>query len=232
MQELLKTQEKPHHLGHRKRLRERFLKSAPGSLPDYELLEIILFAAKPRSDVKPLAKKLLSEFGSISKVLSAPVNDLRKITEMGDGAIAALKAAQEASLRVLQEKVAEKPILQSWKALLDYCRASMGHNKKEQFRIFFLDKKNKLIADELQQEGTVDHTPVYPREVVKRALELGASAIILVHNHPSGDVTPSRSDIDMTKYIMQASTPLNVIVHDHIIVAADNHYSFKSNGLI
>lgn len=228
----METKEKPLHFGHRKRLRERFLNSSPNSLPDYEILEMLLFAAKPRSDVKPLAKKLLLSFGSLSKVVNAPLSELQKIPDMGDSAIASLKAAHELSLRILREEVIEKPVLQSWKALLDYCRASMGHNKTEQFRIFFLDKKNKLIADELQQEGTVDHTPVYPREVVKRALELGASAIILAHNHPSGDPTPSRADVDMTKQIIMAAAPLNVEIHDHVIIGANDHYSFKSNGLI
>ena len=224
--------EKPHHLGHRKRLRERFLSAPPSSLPDYELLEIILFAATPRSDVKPLAKKLIAKFGSLAKVVSAPIEELKNIGDIGEAGIAAIKATQETALRLLQSEIKTQPILQSWKALLDYCRASMGFNKTEQFRIFFLDRKNKLIADELQQEGTVDHTPVYPREVVKRALELGASAIILVHNHPSGDVTPSASDVEMTKKIIDAAMPLNVVIHDHVIISANDHYSFKSFGLI
>ncbi len=225
-------QEKPHHMGHRKRLRERFLKSKPESVPDYELLEMLLFSAKIRSDVKPLAKDLLKEFGSLSKVLNASENELKKVRDISDSAIAAIKVAKELSLRLLQEEIKDRPILQSWKALLDYCRASMGHNKTEQFRIFFLDNKNKLIADELQQEGTINHTPVYPREVVKRALELGAAAIILVHNHPSGDPTPSQSDIQMTNKIIEAATPLSVEIHDHIIIGARDHFSFKSHGLI
>lgn len=225
-------EQKPHFHGHRARLRERFLGAKPGSLPDYEILEMLLFSAMPRADVKPLAKALLAEFGSFARVISAAPEELKKIPGTGDAVVAALKVTQDAALRLLLDEVKEKPVLQSWKALLNYCRASMGYNKTEQFRIFFLDRKNQLLADELQQQGTVDHTPVYPREVVKRALELGASAIILVHNHPSGDPTPSRADIDMTKKIIEAAAPLSVAVHDHLIIGATEHYSFKSHGLI
>lgn len=225
-------QGKPHYHGHRARLRERFLAARPGSLPEYEVLEMLLFSAMPRADVKPLAKALIAEFGTFAKVISAPPAKLKKIPGAGDAAVAALKVTQDAALRLLQAEIKDQPILQSWKALLDYCRASMGYNKTEQFRIFFLDRKNKLIADELQQEGTVDHTPVYPREVVKRALDLGASAIILAHNHPSGDSTPSKADIHMTNKILEAATPLGVAIHDHLIIGASEHYSFKSNGLL
>ena len=224
--------EKPHYLGHRQRLRERFLESGGEGMPDYEILEMLLFSSKPRGDVKPLAKQLIQEFGSLAAVLSTSRNDLVKINGIGESAIAAIKLAHVAATRLLQANLPEKPILQSWKALLDYCRATMGYNKTEQFRIFFLDRKNKLIADELQQEGTVDHTPVYPREVVKRALDLGASAIILVHNHPSGDPTPSQADIDMTRKIIQAATPLNITIHDHLIMGSNDHYSFAANGLL
>jgi len=226
------AEKKPHYMGHRKRVRERFLKAGGSSFADYEMLEIMLFSSKPRDDVKPLAKKLIAEFGSVAKVISASAQDLAKVEGVGDVVITSIKIAQEAALRLLKEDFTEKPVLQSWKSLLDYCRASMGHNKTEQFRIFYLDKKNKLIADELQQKGTIDHTPVYPREVVKRALDLGASAMILVHNHPSGDPTPSKADIDMTNQIVKAATPLSVTVHEHIIIGANNHYSFASHGLL
>lgn len=231
-----KTDTQPHYVGHRGRLRERFLKGitsgATDGIADYEILEMLLFTSKPRGDVKPLAKMLIGEFGSLAKVISASVEDLSKINGVGDTAIASLKIIQEAALRLLKAEIEDKPLLQSWKALLDYCRASMSYNKTEQFRIFFLDKKNKLIADELQQEGTIDHTPVYPREVVKRALDLSASAIILVHNHPSGDPSPSKADVDMTRKIVAAAAPLSVIVHDHIIVGGNRHYSFASSGLL
>jgi DNA repair protein RadC len=225
-------QTKPHYAGHRKRLRERVLNAKAASLQDYELLEMLLFAGNPRGDTKPLAKILISHFGSLSKVLSASSEDLMKAEGVGESAAASILVVREFAGRLLQNAVMEKPIMQSWKALLDYCHATMGHDNKEQFRIFFLDKKNKLIADEKQQEGTVDHTPVYPREVVKRCLDLGASAIILVHNHPSGDPTPSQEDITMTQQIMQALTPVSVRLHDHLVIGSEEHYSFASNGLL
>lgn len=228
----MSVQKKPHYTGHRKRLRERFLKTEGNGLADYELLEMLLFSSKPRGDVKPLAKELVNEFGSLAKALSASRDELAKVKGMGDTAIASLKAVREAAIRMLGAEITEKPILQSWKAVLDYCRAAMSFNKTEQFRIFFLDKKNKLISDELQQQGTIDHTPVYPREVVKRALELGASSLILVHNHPSGDPTPSKADVKMTEQIVQAAAALGVSIHDHLIIAGKKHYSFASNGLL
>jgi DNA repair protein RadC len=222
-----------HTGGHRKRLRERFLKGGAPSMPDYEILEMVLFSSHPRGDVKPLAKKLLTEFGDLAHVISATPAQLMAVDGIGEAAVASLKIIQEASVRLLSAEItADAPVLQSWKALLDYCRASMAYNKTEQFRIFFLDKKNKLISDELQQEGTIDHTPVYPREVIKRSLELSASSIILVHNHPSGDPTPSKADIDMTKLIMQAAGPLGIQIHDHLIIGGKKHYSFASNGLL
>lgn len=227
-----KDTNKPHHLGHRQRLRARFLESKKGSLPDYELLEIILFSASPRADVKPLAKELINVFGSFPKVLNATKDELMRVKGVNEAVIANLKVVQDAAERLLKEDVKEQPILQSWSSLLNYCRASMGHLKKEQFRIVFLNTKNMLIADELQEAGTVNQTPVYPREVVKRALELEASAIILVHNHPSGDVTPSKADIEITKQIIRAAEPLGVKVHDHLIIGANKHYSFRSNMLI
>lgn len=227
-----RQEEKPHYFGHRKRVKERFLKTNGVGFADYELLEILLFAAKPRADVKPLAKKIIAKFGSMAKVLNASPYELESIEELGESGVVQIKAAYEIALRMLKEDFDKKTIISSWKSLLDYCRAAMGNSKNEQFRIFFLDTKNQLIADELQQEGTIDHTPVYPREVVKRALELGAASIILAHNHPSGDPSPSKSDVDMTKKIIQAATPLGIQVHDHIIIAAAKHYSFKANGLL
>ncbi len=225
-------EESLHYLGHRGRLRERFLQPGGENLPDYELLELLLFAAKPRGDVKPLAKRLIKQFGSFAEVIHADVNELRKIDEAGDAVIASLKAVELAAQRLIKAEVTEKTVLQSWTALLDYCQLTMGKKKHEEFRILFLNHKNALIADEVQQRGTVDHTPVYPREVIKRALELGASAIILVHNHPSGDPNPSQADIDITKQIIDAAKGVNVKVHDHLIIADGTHYSFKSYGLI
>ncbi|MEE9139698.1 MAG: DNA repair protein RadC, partial [Alphaproteobacteria bacterium] len=191
--------DKPHYLGHRRRLRERFLKGGAEALGDYELLELVLFLAQPRRDVKPLAKQLLARFGGFAGVISAQPEALREVPGLGEGGVAALKSVQAAALRLVREEVAERPVIGSWDKLLAYCRASMGREQIEQFRLLFLDHKNRLIADELQQTGTVDHVPVYPREVVKRALSLGASAIIMVHNHPSGDPTPSKGDIEMTR---------------------------------
>lgn len=227
-----KQVEKPHHTGHRQRLRQRFMASTKGSLPDYEILEIILFASHPRGDVKPLAKELIKKFGSLAKVFNAAPEDLLTVKGVSEAAIAQFRAIQEASERLLREEVAEQPVLQSWKALLDYCRASMGHLKKEQFRILFLDRKNMLIADDLQEAGTVDQTPVYPREVVKRALQLEASSIILVHNHPSGDTKPSKADIAVTRQIEQALETVGIVLHDHLIVSAASHFSFKTNRII
>lgn len=225
------TQSTPHHSGHRSRLRERFLK-APEALPDYELLEIILFPARPMGDVKPIAKDLIRAFGSFAKVIKAEPKELMQVDGVNDAAVAAIKAVQAASEKLLREEVADKPVIQNWTALLDYCRMSLGHKKTEEFHVMFLNHKFGLIADEMQQKGTIDHTPVYPREVVKRALELGAAGVILVHNHPSGDVTPSKADIDMTRLIVAAAKPLNVTVHDHLIISGKGHYSFKSYGLL
>ncbi len=224
--------QEPHYTGHRQRLRERFLQTPKGSFPDYELLELMLFAASPRSDVKPMAKQLLLRFGNLSGVITANHDELREIKGMNDAAIAQLKAVQDMAERLIKQDIQDKPILQSWKALLDYCRASMGHLKKEQFRMLFLDKKHVVIADELQEYGTVDQTPVYPREVVKRALQLEASAIILVHNHPSGDTRPSSADIQITKQIMQAAESVGITLHDHVIISSKGHYSFKAHGVM
>jgi DNA repair protein RadC len=199
---------KPHYLDHRERLRRRFREAGPDALPDYELLELILFRAAPRRDTKPLAKALIARFGTFAEALNAPEELLREVPGIGEAAITELKLVRAAALRLVRGEVLERPVLSSWAQVLDYCRASMGFASKEQFRILFLDKRNQIIADEVQQTGTVDHTPVYVREVVKRALELSATAIVLVHNHPSGDPTPSRADIEMTRQIVAAAKPV------------------------
>lgn len=222
----------PHYMGHRERLRHKFRESGPEALHDYELLELVLFRAIPRRDIKPLAKDLLKRFGSFAEVLSAPDHLLEEFPGIGPSVITELKIIKAAAAHFASGKVRERPVLSSWKAVLDHCRTSMAFNEIEQFRVLFLDKKNALITDEVQQTGTVDHTPVYKREVIKRALELSATAIILVHNHPSGDPTPSRADIDMTKQIAEAAEPLGISIHDHIIVARNGHTSFRGLGLL
>ncbi|SCA57375.1 conserved hypothetical protein [Candidatus Terasakiella magnetica] len=224
--------EKPHYIGHRKRLRERFLKSDCSALHDYELLELLLFGAIPRGDVKPLAKRLIETFGSFADVISADATTLLLEDGLGEAAVCSLKTAQASGIRLAQEQVLNKPVLSSWQMLLDYCRASMAYHGVEQFRVLYLNRKNVLIADELQQRGTIDHTPVYPREVIKRALELESSALIMVHNHPSGDTTPSSADIDMTKRIKNIARPLSIELHDHVIVSRKGYYSFKSHALL
>jgi len=221
-----------HYLGHRKRLRTRFLAAGVDGLADYELLELILFSAIPRGDKKPLAKQLLRRFGSFAEVIAAPPELLRRMNGVGEAVIAEFRLVQVAAARLTRGEVARRTVLSSWSAVLDYCRAAQAFADKEQFRILFLDKRNQLIADEVQQQGTVDHTPVYPREVVKRALELSATAVILVHNHPSGDPTPSRADIQMTQQIVDIAKPLGIAVHDHIIVGKDGHASLKGLRLI
>jgi DNA repair protein RadC len=218
--------------GHRQRLKERFTSGGPEALPDYELLELVLFGAIPRRDTKELAKRLLERFGSFAEVINAPPERLREIKGVGDAAVTQLKLVRAAALRLMRDSIMQRPVLGSWASVLEYCRAAMGFEAREQFRILFLDKKNRLVADEVQQQGTVDHTPVYIREVVKRALELSASAIILVHNHPSGDPTPSRADIDMTRQIIDAAKPLGIAVHDHIIVGRQGHASLKGLRLM
>jgi DNA repair protein RadC len=224
--------EKPDHIGHRKRLRDRFAAGGGEALADYELLELCLFQAIPRQDTKPIAKALLKRFGTYAGVLHAAPDDLREVKGMGDAGVIALKTVVEAATRLARVEVLDQPVLSSWDKLIDYLRIGMGQKKTEQFRILYLDTKNKLIADELHQEGTVNHTPVYPREVVKRALELSAVAIIMVHNHPSGDPTPSRADIDMTKQMRDVGAPLGVTLHDHIIISRSDYSSFKAMGLI
>jgi len=223
---------KQHYLGHRERLREKFREHGAEVLQDYELLELLLFRSLPRRDTKPLAKQLLAEFGSLAEVISAPTRRLEEIKGLGATTVTDLKLIKAAASRLIATEVREKPLLSSWSSVLDYCRAAMAFHEREQFRILFLDKKNRLIRDEVQQEGTVDHTPVYPREVLKRSLELSATALILVHNHPSGDPTPSRADIDMTKTIIDLTSPVGITVHDHIIIARDGHASLKGLNLI
>jgi DNA repair protein RadC len=222
----------PHYHGHRERLRARFRTAGADALADYELLELILFRAIARRDLKPLAKDLIAKFGSFVEVISAPEARLREVKGLGEAAITELKIVQAAASQLARGGVKRRPVLSSWSLVLDYCRTQMAFADKEKFRILFLDKRNQLIADEEQQSGTVDHTPVYPREVVKRALELSATAIILVHNHPSGDPTPSRADIEMTASIIAVARPLGIEVHDHIIVGKDGHASLKGLKLI
>lgn len=222
----------PHYAGHRARLRQRFLKGDMEAMADYELIELLLFLALPRRDVKPLAKELLQRFGSFGAAISADPAELALVPGLGETAAVAFKTVQAAAVRLVRGEVIEKPVLGSWKAVTDYCRAAMGHEKVERFRILYLNRRNVLIADEVQQRGTVDHTPVYPREVVKRALELGATAIIMVHNHPSGDATPSRADVEMTREVREAGEKLGIMLHDHIIVSRSEYRSFKALGLL
>lgn len=222
----------PHYKGHRERLRERFLKVGAAGLEDYELMELVLFLCLPRRDTKPISKALLKRFGSFSEVLGAPERLLQEIEGIGPQAAADLKIVLAAAQRFGRGNIQERVALDSWAALLDYVRAQMAFESKEQFRILFLDKRNKLIADEVQQIGTVDHTPVYPREVIRRALELSATALILVHNHPSGDPAPSTADVDMTKSIADIAKPLGIVVHDHIIVGREGHASMRALKLI
>ena len=218
--------------GHRQRLRARFLKGGADAMPDYELLEMTLFAAVPRRDTKPLAKALMARFGSFAEVIAAPPARLMEVKGVGDSVVQLLKIVEAAAHRSAKTQVINRPVLSSWTALLDYCTAAMARVTNEEFRVLFLDRKNVLIADEVQNRGTVDHTPVYPREIVKPALELSASAIILVHNHPSGDPTPSKADIAMTREVAAAAKALGIAVHDHLVIGRGGHASFKSLGLI
>jgi DNA repair protein RadC len=222
----------PHYLGHRDRLRAHFTEVGGDPLPDYELLELILFRSIPRRDVKPIAKDIIKRFGSFAEALAAPPQRLMEVDGVGESVATDLKIVAAAARRLTRGAVAKRPVLSSWNAVLDHCRTAMAFADREQFRLLFLDKRNALIADEVQQSGTVDHTPVYPREVVKRALELSATAVILVHNHPSGDPTPSAADIAMTREIIDVAKPLGIAVHDHIIVGRDGHASLKGLRLI
>lgn len=229
----LKSQkQKPHYLGHRDRLRQRFAEGGETALADYEILEMILFHTVRQRDTKPIAKDLLLKFGSLADVFAAPVERLKEVKNVGEKTAIDLKLIATAAGRMLKRDLTGREVLSSWAKLLDYCTATMAREAKEALRVLFLDKKNVLIADEVLQTGTVDHTPVYPREIVKRALELSATAIILVHNHPSGDPTPSRADIDMTRTIIETAKPLNIVVHDHVIIGKSGHASFKGLNLI
>lgn len=223
---------KPHYSGHRERLRERLREGGQAALAEYELLETLLFRSIPRADTKPVAKALIARFGSFAEVLGAPEHLLREVKGVGPAVAFDLKLVAAAAERMLKGRIRGRQVLTSWSDVIDYCRAAMAFEPREQFRILFLDKKNALIADEVQQRGTIDHTPVYPREVVKRALELSATALILVHNHPSGDPTPSRADIEMTRLVVESAKPLGIAVHDHIIVGKNGHASLKGLQLI
>jgi len=217
---------------HRKRLRDRFMTGGAAALPDYELLELILFRAIPRQDVKPLARALIDALGDFNRVISAPVARLLAVNGVGDAVVTELKIVEAAAHRMARARVMQRQVLSSWDALVDYCHTVMAHCEIEQFRVLFLDRKNVLIADEEQARGTVDHVPVYPREVVKRALELNASALIVVHNHPSGDPTPSDSDIAMTAQIDAAARALGIVLHDHLIIGRSRELSFRAQGLL
>jgi DNA repair protein RadC len=220
------------HSGHRDRLRARFMDAGAGALADYELLELLLFRSIPQRDTKPLAKALIAQFGSFAGVLGAEPKRLMEVPGVKDAVAADLKIIAAVAQRMLKGEIAGREVLGSWSSVVDYCKAAMAYETREQFRVLFLDKKNVLIADEVQQVGTIDHTPVYPREVMRRALELSATAIILVHNHPSGDPTPSRADIDMTKQIIEIGKTLNISMHDHLIIGKSGHVSLKGLGLV
>lgn len=217
---------------HRKRLRSRFMVGGADAIPDYEMLELVLFRAIPRRDVKPLARLLLEQFGDFNRVISAAPERLSQISGVGEAVIQELKIVEAAAHRLSRAKVMQRHVISGWDAVLDYCHTTMAHRETEQFRILFLDKKNVLIADEKQARGTVDHVPVYPREVVKRALDLNASALILVHNHPSGDPTPSDADIAITGQISDAAQALGLVVHDHLIIGKSTELSFRAAGYL
>ncbi len=217
---------------HRKRLRARFLEGGAQAMPDYELLELLLFRAIPRQDVKPLARRLLDAFGDLAGVISAPPTRLSRIDGVGEAVIVELKLAEAMATRLSRARVLNRPVISSWQALLDYCHTAMSHCETEHFRVLFLDRKNTLIADEELGRGTVDHVPVYPREVLRRALEMNASALILVHNHPSGDPTPSTADIAMTEQIQTAAQALSITLHDHLIIGKSRESSFRALGLL
>jgi DNA repair protein RadC len=223
---------KPHYHGHRERLRERAAAAGLGALPDYELLELALFRSIPRGDVKPLAKQLVGRFGSLAGVLGAGPEALKTVRGVGEAVALDLSLLHELAVRAVRDQVARRPVISSWSALLAYVKAALAHEPREQVRVLFLDKKNQLIADEVTGQGTVDHAPVYPRELMRRALELSASSLILVHNHPSGDPTPSQADVAITRQIIDAGKGLRIAVHDHLVVGRDGVASFKALGLI
>jgi DNA repair protein RadC len=224
--------DKPHHLGHRDRLRRRVLDRGADSLADYELLEFLLFGVRRQGDTKPAAKALIDRFGSVAGVLAAPALELETVKGVSEATIALIAVTADLARRAVREEIADGPVLSSWTKLIDYLRVAMGHARTEEFRLLFLDSKNRLIADEVQGTGTVNRTAVYPREVVKRALEHGATAIIMVHNHPSGDPTPSRADVEMTEEVRDAGELLGITLHDHVVISKSGHESFKSMGLL
>ncbi|HEU4827162.1 MAG TPA: DNA repair protein RadC [Dongiaceae bacterium] len=223
---------KPHYLGHRERLREKFLEQGPDSLADYEIIELLLTLARPRIDCKPIAKALLKQFGSLPALMAANTEALKSVDDVGDSTVIALKLVQAVAQRMLKREVLDKPVLDSWNRVLDYCHSVMAHQREEQLRLFFLDGRNALVADEMQSKGTVNHTPLYVREVVKRALELGASALIMAHNHPTGDPSPSRDDIALTREVRNALKAVGVSLHDHIIIGRKGHVSLRSMNVI
>ncbi len=223
---------KPHHAGHRARLRQRFMAAGARALADYELLELVLFRAIPRRDVKPLAKELIARFGSFAEVIAAEPRRLREVPGLGEAAIIELKIVEAAAVMLTAQQARAAPVFHNWSDLIAYCRAAMARAEREQFRVLFLDNRNRLIADEVMHTGTIDHTPVYPREVVRRALELSAASIILLHNHPSGDPTPSRADVEMTKKVIAAAEAVDIRVHDHVIIGREGHASLRGLGLI
>lgn len=222
----------PHYLGHRERLRERFAAMGAEALADYELLELLLFRSIPRADTKPVAKALIARFGSFAEVLAAPPERLTEVKGVGARIAAELKIVHAAGLRLARLELKSKLAISDWDTLISYCHTAMALEPREQFRVLFLDKRNNLVADEVMAEGTVDHTPAYPREIVRRAIELGSTAIILAHNHPSGDPAPSRADIDMTAKIVRAAAALGIVVHDHIIIGRGDHFSFRDSGMM
>ena len=221
----------PHYHGHRQRLRERLLEAGAESLQDYELLELLLFAAIPRRDVKPLAKGLLDSFKNLWAVVNAPVERLREFG-LSESAAATLRVTGAIALRAQKKELVGGPLLDNWQRMIDYCRMAMAHEPVEQFRLLFLDRRNRLLAEEVQQKGTIDHTPVYPREIVKRALEVGAGALILVHNHPSGDPKPSKEDLSMTQRVAEACRTMGIVVHDHVIIGKTDVVSLKNLGVL
>lgn len=223
---------RPHYHGHRQRLRERFLAAGEEALPDYELLELLLCLAIPRGDVKPLAKALLARFGSFAGVISADPASLRTMPGLGEVSVVALKVARAAAIRLAKVEVLNRPVIASWTQLIDYCRVAMAHKGVEEFRVLYLDRQNRLIADEVQHRGTIDHTPVYPREVARRALEQGACSVIIVHNHPGGDPTPSKPDREMTREVAAALKALGIQLHDHLVIGRAGTASFRSLGLL
>ncbi len=219
-------------LGHRGRIKERLLNSHPGQLADYEILEILLCMSQPRKDMKPLAKQLIREFGSLAHVLCAKMDDLKQISGIGISILSGFRVVHEAASRLIKDSFVNNPILQSWDGLINYCKATMSHLNIEQFRVVYLDQKNMVIADIVQNEGTIDHVNIYPREIIKKALYLDASSIILVHNHPSGNLKPSKEDLGLTKEVIKACNGVNILVHDHIIISEKGYYSLKENKLI